>query len=132
MKTNRLKFFVMLGMGLLLMNCAGSSYIPAGSQSLGVYEGTHFGVRSRGAVRVHLFQAPDGTKKFEGDFTGEMIETDFFFRGTMTGNALAGEFNGIAGTVTGDLSADGSQMTGSYNITMPSMDNGTWKAKKKQ
>lgn len=131
-KTKWLKFFVMLGMIILLVNCGGSNYVPAGSKSLGVYEGTHSGVRTNGAVRVYLFQAPDGTKKFEGNFTGEMIENAIFFRGTMADNAPVGEFSAIAGTVTGELSPDGSQMTGSYNITMPTMDNGTWKAEKKQ
>jgi hypothetical protein len=29
------------------------------------------------------------------------------------------------------LSSDGSRMTGTYNVTMPTMDNGTWQAHKK-
>lgn len=123
MQTKRLKFSVLIGVIMLSVSCGGSTYIPAGSQSLGVYQGTHSGVRTTGAVRVHLYQAPDGTKRFEGDFTGEMIQTDIFFRGTMTGNALEGEFSAIAGTITGELSADGSRMTGTYNVT--------WQAKKK-
>ncbi|CAB1079528.1 hypothetical protein D1AOALGA4SA_7238 [Olavius algarvensis Delta 1 endosymbiont] len=50
----------------------------------------------------------------------------------MTGKALKGEFGGkIAGNITGELSSDGSQMKGRYDITMPTTDNGSWQAQKK-
>jgi len=44
---------------------------------------------------------------------------------------LDGEFSAASGTVTGQLSSDGNQVTGNYSLTAPAADTGTWKAKKK-
>ena len=59
---------ILLGFGLLLVNYGSAGYIPEGSQSLGVYEGSFSGDRYGGSVRIHLYQSPQGTQLFEGDF----------------------------------------------------------------
>ena len=115
----------------LMVSCGSSKFIPEGSQSIGVYEGSFFGDRFSGSIRVHLYQARDGSKRFEGNFEGESLDAAVFFRGKMAGNTLDGEFSAASGTITGQLSSDGNQVTGDYNLTSPSTDTGNWKAKKK-
>ena len=114
-----------------MVSCGASKFIPEGSQSIGIYEGSFFGRRFSGNIRVHLYQALDGTKLFMGHFEGESLRIALYFRGKMAGNALEGEFGAASGTITGKLSSDGNQMTGDYSLTSPSTDTGTWDAKKK-
>jgi len=59
------------------------------------------------------------------------LDAAVFFRGKMAKNTLEGEFSAASGTITGQLSSDGNQVMGDYNLTSPSTDTGTWKAKKK-
>ena len=115
----------------LMVSCGTSKFIPEGSQSIGVYEGSFFGHRFSGSIRVHLYQALDGSKLFEGNFEGESLDAAVFFRGKMAENTLDGEFSAASGTITGQLSSDGNQVTGDYSLTSPSTDTGTWKAEKK-
>lgn len=123
---------ILIGFGLLLVNYGSAGYIPEGSQSLGVYEGSFSGDRYDGSVRIHLYQTPQGTQLFEGDFQGESISVSLFIRGKVSAAGLEGEFQGEAsGKVTGQMTSDGNQLSGSYNLTMPGLDNGNWKAKKK-
>ena len=116
----------------LMASCGASKFIPEGSQSLGVYEGSFYGNRYSGSIRVHLYQAPDSTKLFEGDFEGESMDVTVYFRGKMAGNTMEGEFSVASGTITGQFLSDGNQIMGDYSLTSPDMDNGTWKAKKKK
>jgi hypothetical protein len=117
--------------GWLMVSCGASKFIPEGSQSIGVYEGSFFGHRFSGSIRVHLYQALDGTRLFEGNFEGESLDVAVYFRGKMAGNTLEGEFSVASGTITGQLSSDGNQVMGDYSLTSPSTDTGTWKAKRK-
>ena len=134
MKKKSLTIIILIWVSCLLMSCAGSKFIPEGSQSLGVYEGTFDGVRYGGTIRIHLFQTPEGDKLFKATVGIEPFEPDvgsaLFVRGKMTANSLEGEFQGNAsGTLSGQLSSDGNQLTGSFNLT--DLNNGTWQAKKK-
>jgi len=131
MKRKILILIILLVGGWLMLSCGASKFIPEGSQSIGVYEGSFFGERFNGSIRVHLYQALDGSKLFEGNFEGESLDAAVFFRGKMAGNTLDGEFSAASGTVTGQLSSDGNQVTGNYSLTAPAADTGTWKAKKK-
>ena len=128
--------FIFLGVVCLLISCAGSKFIPEGSQSLGVYEGSFDGVRSGGTIRIHLFQTPEGDKLFRATIVLDSFDRrggesgTLFVHGKITTNSLAGEFQGNAsGTLSGQLSSDGNQLTGSFNLT--DLNNGTWKAQKK-
>ena len=125
-----LLLILLLG-GWLMVSCGTSKFIPEGSQSIGVYEGSFFGHRFSGSIRVHLYQALDGSKLFEGNFEGESVGVTVFFHGKMTENTLEGEFSAASGTISGQFSSDGNQVMGDYSLTSPSTDTGTWKAKKK-
>ena len=118
------------------MSCAGSKFIPEGSQSLSIYEGSFDGVRSGGTIRIHLFQTPEGDKLFRATIVLDSFDRrggesgTLFVRGKMTANSLKGEFQGdTSGTLSGQLSSDGNQLTGSFNLT--DLNSGTWQAKKK-
>ena len=128
--------FIFLGVVCLLISCAGSKFIPEGSQSLGVYEGSFSGNMFQGSLRIHLFQTPEGDKLFKANFFRDITDRDvpsaFFVRGKITANSLEGEMQGdFSGNLNGKLSQDGNRLTGSYNITTPDVDNGTWKAQKR-
>ena len=134
MKKKSLTIIILIWVSCLLMSCAGSKLIPEGSLSLGVYEGSFDGVRYGGTIWIHLFQTPEGDKLFGATIAIEPFEPDvdlaLFVRGKMTANSLEGEFQGNAsGTLSGQLSSDGHQLTGSFNLT--DLNNGTWQAKKK-
>ena len=128
--------FIFLGVVCLLISCAGSKFIPEGSQSLGVYEGSFSGDMFQGSLRIHLFQTPEGDKLFKANFLRDITDRDvpsaFFVRGKITANSLEGEMQGdFSGTLTGKLSSDGNRLNGSYNVTAMDLDNGTWQAQKK-
>jgi len=128
--------FIFLGVVCLLISCAGSKFIPEGSRSLGVYEGSFDGVIYGGTIRIQLFQTSEGDKLFKATVAVGSAEPTvpiaLFVHGKITANSLEGEFQGDAsGTLSGQLSSDGSQLTGSFNITAPGLNDGTWKAKKK-
>ena len=71
-----------------MVSCGTSKFIPEGSQSIGVYEGSFSGHRYIGNIRVHLYQAPDSTRLFEGNFEGESLDVTVYFRGKMVGNTI--------------------------------------------
>ena len=120
----------------MLISCAGSKFIPEGSRSLGVYEGSFDGVIYGGTIRIQLFQTSEGDKLFKATVAVGSAEPTvpiaLFVHGKITANSLEGEFQGDAsGTLSGQLSSDGSQLTGSFNITAPGLNDGTWQAHKK-
>ena len=114
-----------------LIGCASSEYIPKGSAKTATFEGTFFGTRFTGTCRIDIFELSDGTQRFEGNLAGEDMVT-VFLRGTVAGNRLDGQLQAPAdGSISGSMSPDGNQISGSYTLTSPSTDNGTWKAVKK-
>ena len=128
--------FIILTIVCLLISCAELRFIPEGSQSMGVYEGSFDGNVYDGDLRFHLFQAPEGDKLFEANFVRNTqdptVGRDFFVRGKMEASSLKGEMQGeFNGTLNGKISSDGNRLTGSYNITTPDVDKGTWQAQKK-
>ena len=131
MKRKILIHLILLAGGWLMLSCGTSKFIPEGSQSIGIYEGSFFGHRFSGNIRVHLYQTLDGTKLFMGNFEGESLNAVVFFRGKMAENTLEGEYSAASGTITGKFSSDGNQIMGDYSLTSPSTDTGTWEAKRK-
>jgi hypothetical protein len=128
--------FIFLGVVCLLLSCAGSKFIPEGSRALGVYKGSFDGDRYDGTIQINLFQTSEGDKLFKATVSVGSAEPTvpktLFVHGKITTNSLAGEFQGNAsGTLSGQLSSDGSQLTGSFNIIAPGLNDGTWKAHKK-
>jgi hypothetical protein len=131
-RTSRLIVFLCLCAQLL--SCGAARYIPEGSKSLGVFEGSFEGKLHYGSVRIELFQTPQGSTLFEGNFEGENVQWVAFVRGTVIANTLEGQFEGpFEGTTDSQLSADGNQMSGSFQFEHQKIqpDSGTWKAMKK-
>ena len=111
-----------------VISCASSEYIPKGSTKIGTLEGSFYGTRFAGSCRIDIFELQDGTRRFEGNFSGEELAVVVFLEGTVAGNQLEGQFRDADGNISGSLSPDGSQIKGNYSMTSPSMDNGTWQA----
>jgi hypothetical protein len=124
--------FILVPVTSALIGCASSEYIPKGSTKIGTLEGSFSGTRFMGSCRIDIFELQDGTRRFEGSFRREDMDAAVFLRGTLAGNQLDGQLQAPAdGSISGSLSADGSQIKGNYSMTSPSTDNGTWKAMKK-
>ena len=136
MKKKSLTILIFIGVACLLISCAGAKFIPEGSQSLGVYEGSFSGDMYGGSLRIHLFQTPEGEKLFKAtlnrDTSNPYVVQTYFVRGKMTANSLEGKIEGKgSGSLTGQLSSDGNRLTGAFNVTTPDLCNGTWQAHKK-
>jgi hypothetical protein len=129
----------------MLFGCAGSSNLPQGAKSLGVFTGTYSGFEYQGSSRVTLYEMPDGSGGFNGSFSydprqGWLLSQNvpdaenaiIGFKGQMQGNTLQGTFFGnVSGTISGSLSAERSQMEGQFVITTPVRLEGVWEARKK-
>ena len=122
-----LLFLVVLGVSSILLSCAGSNYIPKGSQPIGTYEGSSERVEGTSAiVLVQIYQTPVGDKLFQGTFK-TVYGGAIFFRGKLKGTTLEGKFDSNRGNISGQLSSDGSQINGTYNLTEGNRT-GTWQA----
>jgi hypothetical protein len=122
-----LLFLVVLGVSSILLSCAGSNYIPKGSQPIGTYEGSSERVEGTSAiVLVQIYQAPAGDKLFQGTFK-TVYGGALFFRGKLKGLTLEGKFDSDRGNISGQLSSDGNLINGTYNLTEGNRT-GTWQA----
>ncbi|MDH3956000.1 MAG: hypothetical protein OET81_04865 [Desulfobacteraceae bacterium] len=135
MAKKSLTIIILLWVSCLLMSCGGLKSIPEGSRTLGVFEGSFDGVRYGGSIRIHLFQTSEGEKLFRATVSVEPNEPTvpraLFVLGKMTANSLEGEFQGdTSGKLSGQLSPVGKQLSGSFDITSPGLNDGTWQAKK--
>jgi hypothetical protein len=116
-----------LGVSSILLSCAGSNYIPKGSQPIGTYEGSSERVEGTSAiVLVQIYQAPAGDKLFQGTFK-TVYGGAIFFRGKLKGMTLEGKFDSDRGNISGQLSSDGNLINGTYNLTEGNRT-GTWQA----
>lgn len=127
--------FSMLGLLLLaVMYVCGCASVPQGAQKIGRYEGTFSSVPLSGSCLMDIYRLPDGSGMFEGSFQG--MEEDVFLglKGKMTGNHLEGTVFGEdvfgGSTVSGDLSADESEVSGTFSLNAPYSPNGTWSARR--
>ena len=129
------KRLIVLGLLLLMAiyACGGAS-LPQGTQKIGHYEGTFSSAPLSGSCQMDLYRLPDGSGTFEGAFQG--METDVFLtlKGKMTGNHLEGTVFGEdvfgGSTVSGDLSADENEVSGTFSLNAPYSPKGTWSAKR--
>jgi hypothetical protein len=123
-----LLFLVVLGVSSFLLSCAGSNYIPKGSQLIGTYEGSSKRTEAISAiVLVQIYQTPAGDKLFQGTFKTAYMGGALFFRGKLKGMTLEGKFDSNLGNISGQLSSDGSQINGTYNLTEGNRT-GTWQS----
>ncbi|MGD2098187.1 MAG: hypothetical protein PVG35_11430 [Desulfobacterales bacterium] len=123
--------FILIFFTSTLMGCASSGDMPERSTKIGTFEGSFSGTRYDGKCRIDIFELADGAQRFEGNFMGKEMVT-VFFRGTVSGNQVTGEFEVPAeGSLSGTRAADGNQINGTYQLTTPDTDNGTWQATQK-
>jgi hypothetical protein len=113
-----------LCLGLTLAGCAAVP-IPKDSKPLGVYKGILRGNVYDGPIRVELFLTPDGKTIFTGQFVNTLYDGEYHFRGTVTGNSMDGDISLGFGTITGELSQDGTRMSGVFKLAQ---NHGTWSA----
>jgi hypothetical protein len=109
---------------ILLAGCAAGS-IPKGSQLLGTYKGILRGNVYDGPIQVQLFQTPEGDTIFMGQFMDTLVGGEYYFRGTVSGNCMEGKISLVFGTITGELSADRTRMSGTFRLAQ---NHGTWSA----
>jgi hypothetical protein len=113
---------------LLTAGCATMMGLPQGSVQTGDYQGPFNGKFFEGTIEVQVYRAPDGTQPVFGRLHQTAEEGFIDFRGQVTGTRMDAQFTIADGTVTGELSPDSRTMSGSYKITDPPFDQGTWTA----
>jgi hypothetical protein len=116
---------------LIAAGCAVAPGVPQGSVLAGDYQGRFNGQYSWGNIKVRVYDAPDGSRPVFGQLEPEAGPLMGVFRGQMKGSRLEGEFFEANGTVTGELSADGKTMSGTFSFTNVLGPPATWNAQKK-
>ncbi len=115
---------LMLCLGLVLAGCAAMTPVPEGSQPLGTYQGLMWGGID-GPIQVNLFQTPKGDTVFSGHLVNTANGAVSEFHGTVLGNFMEGKIGLILGAIDGQLSADGTQMSGTLKLAQY---HATWSA----
>jgi hypothetical protein len=129
MKKDLWLLMVMAGAAWVAFGCAAMTGVPQGSVLTGVYQGSFNGLYNEGSVEVKLYQAPDGSKPFFGNFGEEGSYLNF--KGAMQERELQGQILlPLEGTISGKLSPDGQSLSGDYKFTIAPFDHGTWQAQK--
>ncbi len=111
--------------------CASAPGVPQGSVLTGEYQGRFNSQYSWGNIKVRVYDAPDGSKPVFGELQPESGTLMGVFRGQMKGSRLEAEFFEANGTVTGELSADGKTMSGTFSFPNVLGPPATWNAQKK-
>jgi hypothetical protein len=128
-KKNLWLLMLMTGAACAAFGCAALSGVPRGSVLIGVYKGSFNGVYNQGSCEIRLYQTPDGTKLFWGDFGEDASYLNF--KGAMQESELQGQILlPLEGTISGKLSPDGQSLSGDYKFTIPPFDHGTWQVQK--
>jgi len=131
MKKNIMAFSIALFTAFTLAGCAAMQGLPQGSVLAGDYEGPFNGKFFWGSIEVKLYDAPGGSRPVFGRLKQEAEEGFLDFRGEVKGSRMEAQITIADGTVSGELSADGKSMTGTYRLTDPPFDQGTWNAQKR-
>lgn len=118
------KRVLLLILGVFLAGCA-AGFVPQGSKPIGVYKGLLRGNVFDGPIRFELFQTPSGDTIFTGQFRNTIYDGEYHFRGTVTGNLMEGDISLVFGSITGEISADRTRMSGTFRLAQ---NHGTWSA----
>ena len=130
------KRFIILGVLFLsaIYSCSGAS-IPKGAHKIGRYEGTFTSAMLSGTCQMDLYRLPDGSGMFEGAWQGTEEDVFLTLEGHMSGNHLEGTVMGEdvfgGSTVSGELSPDENELSGTFSLNAPYSPKGTWSAKRK-
>lgn len=111
----------------MLTGCVAGS-VPQGSQLLGTYTGILRGNVFDSPIQVELFQTPGEGTIFTGQFVNTVYDGEYYFRGTVTGRLMEGKISLGLGTITGELSEDGTQMYGTFRLAQ---NHGSWMASRR-
>jgi hypothetical protein len=131
MNKRRLLTLLLIGATIAVSACAALQGLPQGSVLTGDYEGSFDGKFFWGSIEVKTYDAPGGSRPVFGRLKQQAEDAFTDFRGEVKGSQLEAQFTLADGTVSGELSADGKSMTGTYRFTNWPFDQGTWKAQKK-
>jgi hypothetical protein len=115
---------MILYLGLMLAGCAAMTPVPEGSQPLGSYQGLTWGGID-GPIQVNLFQTPKRDTVFSGHLVNTADGAVSEFHGTVMGNFMEGKIGLMLGAIDGQLSADGTQMSGTLKLAQY---HATWSA----
>jgi len=121
---NAVRILLVMCLGLALAGCASMNPVSDGSQPVGNYQGQVQGGMN-GSIQLTLFQTPAGDTAFSGQLVDAANGAVSNFEGTVIGNSLNGKIGLVLGTIDGQLSADGSRMSGSLKFAQ---FNATWSA----
>jgi hypothetical protein len=122
---------VALAAALVAGGCASAPGVPRGSVLTGDYQGRFNGQFSWGNIDVRVYDAPDGSRPVFGQLYPQSGTVMGIFRGQMKGSRFEAQFLEANGTVTGELSADGKTMSGTFSFANVLGPPGTWTAQKK-
>lgn len=132
MKRNLCIGILILAAACALFGCAGLQGLPQGAVLVAEYQGSFTGKFFWGSTGIKVYEAPGGSRPVIGWFQQEAEPGSMIvFRGDMQGPRFLGEFTIVNGTISGELSADGSSLAGVYNFTDWPFDHGTWQVQKK-
>lgn len=121
---NAFRILLLTCLGLTLAGCAAITPVPEGSQPQGTYQGLVWGGVD-GSIQVNLFLTPKGDTVFSGRFVDAANGAVSELHGTVMGNFMDGKIGLILGTINGQLSGDGTQMSGSMKFAQ---FHATWNA----
>jgi hypothetical protein len=113
---------------LILAGCASMMGLPQGAVQTGDYQGRFDGKFFWGTIEVRVYEAPGGVRPVIGNLQQDAQQGGLVFRGEVKGSRMEAQFGFVYGSVTGELSPDGKTMSGTYKITDPPFDQGTWTA----
>jgi hypothetical protein len=116
---------------MLLVGCTALQGLPQGSVLVGDYQGRFEGKFFWGTIEVRVYEAPGGVRPVIGNLEQDARAGGLVFRGEVKGARMEAQFGFVYGAVTGELSADGRTISGTYKITDPPFDQGTWTASKR-
>lgn len=132
MKKNVCIGILILASACALLGCAGLQGLPQGAVLVAEYQGSFTGKFFWGSSGIKVYEAPGGSRPVIGWFEQEAEPGSMVvFRGDMQGQRFQGEFALANGTLSGELSDDGTSLTGVYNFTDWPFDHGKWQAQKK-
>jgi starvation-inducible outer membrane lipoprotein len=132
MKRNLCIGTLILAAAFALSGCATMQGLPQGAVLVAEYQGPFTGKFFWGTTGLKVYEAPGGSRPVIGWFEQEADPGSMIvFRGDLQDLRFQGQFTIVDGTISGDLSADGKSLSGTYTFSDFPFDHGTWQAQKK-
>jgi hypothetical protein len=120
---------------LFIMGGCAAPEIPTGSVLRAEYQGLFHADFSWGNITVRVYDAPDGSRPVSGELHPESGDARGNFYGQMKGSHMEARMEAglgeASGTITGEMSADGQAMSGTFSLVNMMGTPGKWEAKKR-